>query len=180
MAETHFTKKFKFALAKEIEEYLSKKNIKKKLKVMPEYSVELLDGTISKLDIAIINEDDRGSAKFPNKILGIETEIRSGQYYIELNYEKFKIFTDQKKNRVGSLIQLFTDKSNISSKKYQEIFEKAEQDMYEIEGFSYAMRYFVICDERNYKERASEVLADLKFKRLLNKFIKTTHKVTYK
>jgi hypothetical protein len=180
MAETNYTEKFKLALARAIEDYLVSKNIEKKLKVVTEYPVILSSGTKSKLDIAIINELDRGLPNYPNRVVAIETEIRSGQSYIELNYEKFKTFTEDKEHRVGSLIQLFTNKTNISSKKYQEIFEKSEQDAYEIEGFSYAMRHFEIYDERSYKQRATEVLADLKFKRILNKFIRDTHKVKYK
>ncbi len=180
MAETNYTRRFKLALAKAIKDYLVSKKIDKNLKVETEYSVKLLNGTSSLLDIAIINELDRGLPAYPNRIVAIETEIRSGQSYIELNYEKFKTFTEDKENRVGSLLQLFTGKTNISSQKYQEIFDKSQQDTYEIDGFSYAMRHFEIYDERSYKKRASEVLADLKFKRILNQFIRATHKVKYK
>jgi hypothetical protein len=180
MAETNYTYNFKNALATAISEYLKTKNISKKLGVYVEYPVLLTNGVKNFLDIAIINELDKGLPYYPNKIVGIETEIRSNQGYIELNYEKFKTFVEEKPTRIGSLIQMFTNKTNISSKKYQRIFDKSEHDTYEIDGLSYAMRHFEIYDERSYKQRASEVLADLKFKRALNKFIRETHSVNYK
>ena len=60
MAETNYTRRFKLALANAIKDYLVSKTIDKKLKVETEYSVKLLNGTSSLLDIAIINELDLG------------------------------------------------------------------------------------------------------------------------
>lgn len=156
------------------------KKLSKKLSVYVEYTVTLTSGVDNIIDIAIVNERDRGLPKSPNRIVGIETEIRSNQSYIQSNYDKFKTFVGDKESRVGALIQLLTDRTNISDKKSQEIFAQSEKDVTTIKGLSYTMRHFEIYDERTFKQKAEEVLSNGSFKQVLNKFVRTTHGVRYK
>jgi hypothetical protein len=177
MAEKNFTKNFNKALAEEIKIYLESKKIKKNLAVYNEYSVKLSNGKTSKLDIAIVNKNDRGESEQPNKIVGIEIEFINSPKQIKLNYDKFKIYIEEKKTRKGSLLQLFSSNANISDKKKDEILKSALNDNKTIANFSYDMKEFIVEDERKSKEKAKVTFQSCK--RIINQIIRKVHEVNY-
>jgi low affinity Fe/Cu permease len=183
MAKSRYVTFLQKCLAEGIQNHIDSKNLSKSLEVEEEYSLTLSDGRVTILDIAIINSRDHGIVRDgagPNKVVGIEIEYKNSPNQIIDNYDKFKFYIDNKYTRRGALIHLFSNLANFSEEQYKDLEEKIESDNDNIVGFLCKIATFDVTDERAFRQKADEILANLSFKRKLNSFIREIFDVEFK
>lgn len=156
MAESRYTKGLKKYLQIEIQCFLNQAT--NKFLVLPELSLD----NQSKLDLAIISKFDKAYKKtgYPDKLIGIEIEVKSSTKQIFKNYEYFKNYSFASMNRKGGLIHLISSESNISTPKVATMLSSTQKSVSKNKGFYYDLHTFDIENANAYKLKANEIIYD--------------------